>query len=166
MSYFEELNKSMKHLSKKKKIMFIGQAVEYPGTAMFNTLKGINKSKLFELPVAEEMQMGMTLGLALEGYIPISIYPRWNFLLLATNQIVNHLDKIKTISENQFQPKLIIRTAVGSIKPLDPQSQHRGNFSKAFRNLCKNIRVVELKNKNRIFEKIFTHLELTPFAYS
>ena len=133
--------------------MFIGQAVEYPGTAMFNTLKGINKSKLFELPVAEEMQMGMTLGLALEGYIPISIYPRWNFLLLATNQIVNHLDKIKTISENQFQPKLIIRTAVGSIKPLDPQSQHRGNFSKAFRNLCKNIRVVELKNKNRIFDE-------------
>tara|TARA_B100000900_G_C20602402_1_gene726272 strand:+ start:10983 stop:11510 length:528 start_codon:yes stop_codon:yes gene_type:complete len=153
MNYFSEINKSMKYLSKKKKTIFIGQAVEYPGTAMFNTLNGVNKSKLYELPVAEEMQMGMSLGLAMEGFIPITLYPRWNFLLLATNQIVNHLDKIKVISDKQFQPKLIIRTSVGSIKPLDPQAQHRGNFSKAFENLCQNIRIVELKDKKKIFQE-------------
>ena len=37
--YFEELKKSMKYLGLKKNIIFIGQAVEDPGTAMSNTLK-------------------------------------------------------------------------------------------------------------------------------
>ena len=40
----------------KQKVIFIGQAVQYPGTAMYNTLNNINNKK-FELPVAEEMQM-------------------------------------------------------------------------------------------------------------
>ena len=38
-----------------------------PGTAMSNTLKGVDAKRLIELPVAEEMQMGMTTGLALAG---------------------------------------------------------------------------------------------------
>ena len=79
MKYFDELQKSMEFLGKDSKSIFIGQAVEVPGTAMSNTLKNIDKSKLIELPVAEEMQMGMTVGLALNGNIPISIFPRWNF---------------------------------------------------------------------------------------
>ena len=54
----------------------------------------ISLEKRIELPVFEETQMGMTLGMALNGSVPISIFPRWNFLILATNQIVNHLDKI------------------------------------------------------------------------
>ena len=49
---------------------------------MYSTLnESVDKNKLYELPVAEEMQMGMTLGLSLLGKTPISIYPRWNFCL-------------------------------------------------------------------------------------
>ena len=43
MSYFLELKKSMEYLSKKSNTVFIGQAVEYPGTGMSNTLKDVNK---------------------------------------------------------------------------------------------------------------------------
>ena len=82
----------MKYLGLKKNIIFIGQAVEDPGTAMSNTLKSVSKKKLLELPVAEEMQMGMTLGLAMDGNIPVSIFPRGNFLLYAVNQLINHID--------------------------------------------------------------------------
>ena len=96
--------------------------------------------------------MGMTLGLALEGYIPISIYPRWNFLLLATNQLVNHMDKISEISNNKITPQIIIRTAVGSVRPLDPQSQHKGDFSKAYKMMCKNIDFYYLKNTKDILK--------------
>ena len=59
---------------------------------MSNTLSDVIK-KLFELPVAEEMQMGLSLGLALEGHIPISIFPRWNFFY--GNESVNHIDKLE-----------------------------------------------------------------------
>ena len=93
MKYFDELKRSMDWLGKKNNTIFLGQAVACPGTAMSNTLKDINKKKLIELPVAEEMQMGMSFGMSLDGTIPISIYPRWNFLLCAINQLINHVDK-------------------------------------------------------------------------
>jgi pyruvate/2-oxoglutarate/acetoin dehydrogenase E1 component len=151
MYYFEELKKSMRYLAKNKKTIFIGQAVEYPGTAMTNTLKNINRKKLYEFPVAEEMQMGVSIGLSLNGFLPITLYPRWNFLILAMNQLVNHLDKIEDLSNGEYKPKVIIRTSVGSSRPLNPQKQHVGNFSSAFRKILKNIDVVELKEPKQIF---------------
>jgi pyruvate/2-oxoglutarate/acetoin dehydrogenase E1 component len=152
MKYFDEIKKSMEYLAKKKNTIFLGQAVSVSGTAMFNTLKDIDIKKKIELPVAEEMQMGMSLGMALEGYLPVTIYPRWNFLLLATNQLVNHLDKISEISNNQINPQIIIRTAVGSVRPLDPQSQHRGDFSNAFKQMCKNIDIYKITKPSEVFK--------------
>ena len=60
--------------------------------------------------------MGMSLGLAMNGYIPITCYPRFDFLILAFNQL-NHLDKIRSMSWNEITPKVIIRTLRS--KPLD-----------------------------------------------
>jgi len=144
----------MNYLAKDKKTIFLGQAVNVPGTAMHNTLKEINKKKLLEIPVAEEMQMGMSLGLALEGYIPISIYPRWNFLLLATNQLVNHLDKLHIMNgKNEYKSKAIIRTSIGSERPLHPQFQHVGDFTDPIKLMCKNINIVKLNDPKNIFKE-------------
>jgi len=151
MKYFDELKKSMNYLASNKKTIFIGQAVEVPGTAMTNTLKEINSKKLLELPVAEEMQMGITTGLALDGNIPVSIFPRWNFLLLAMNQLINHLDKINIMSTNGFKTKAIIRTGVGSQRPLHPQHQHIGNFTDAVKKMCTSIDVISLEKTENIF---------------
>ena len=110
--YFDELKRAMEFLGEQPDTFFLGQAVEYKGTAMTNTLKGVSREKLLEMPVDEEMQMGITNGLALNGTVPISIYPRWNFLLLATNQLVNHLDRMTEYSHGEYVPKAIIRTSI------------------------------------------------------
>tara|TARA_Y100000590_G_scaffold307044_1_gene346560 strand:- start:210 stop:782 length:573 start_codon:yes stop_codon:yes gene_type:complete len=151
MKYFEELKKSMEYLAENKKTIFIGQAVEVPGTAMSNTLKNIKKDKLIELPVAEEMQMGMTIGLGLNGNIPISIFPRWNFLILAMNQLINHLDKINIMSNNGFKIKTIIRTGIGSQRPLHPQHQHVGDFTESVKKMCTTIDIIKLNEPEDIF---------------
>ena len=151
MKYFDELKKSMNYLADNEKTIFIGQAVEVPGTAMTNTLKEVNSKKLLELPVAEEMQMGMTLGLALDGNIPISIFPRWNFVLLAMNQLINHLDKVNIMSNNGFKTKAIIRTGVGSQRPLHPQYQHIGDFTDMVRKMCSSLDVIQLNEPADIF---------------
>ncbi len=151
MKYFDEIKRSMEWLALDPRTLFIGQDVEVPGTAMSNTLSNINPSRRQELPVAEEMQMGMTVGLALQGRIPVSIYPRWNFLLLAVNQLVNHLDKIHAISCGEFQPKAIIRTSIGSERPLHPQVQHVGDFTEAFRLMCSHIEILRLEEPEEIF---------------
>lgn len=149
--YFEELELAMQWLAIQPDTIFLGQSVRYPGTAMYRTLdKVVPMEKRLEMPVAEEMQMGISTGLALQGFTPISIYPRWDFLLLATNQIVNHLDKIPLMSENGYQPKVIIRTGIGSITPLNPQWQHRGDYTQPFQEMCKTIRVVLLEHAEQI----------------
>ena len=152
MKYFDELKKSMDWLSEKPDTLFIGQAVEYVGTAMTNTLANVDKNKLLEMPVNEDMQMGMTLGMALNGTVPISIYPRWNFLLLASNQLVNHIDKLKLMSNGEYTPKIIIRTSIGSQRPLHPQHQHISDFTPGFKALCDNVDIIRLDEPEQIFE--------------
>ena len=138
MKYFDELKKSMEWLGSKDDTLFLGQAVEYPGTAMSNTLSEINKCKLLEIPVNEDMQMGMTLGLALNGTVPISIYPRWNFLICGANQLINHLDTYQEMTGHDVH--ILIRVGKGSDNPLDPGPQHKANFFDAFQMMSKNIK--------------------------
>ena len=137
-------------LADNPKTFFIGQAVEYEGTGLYDSLKHLPKEKRLELPVAEYFQSGLANGMAIEGMIPISTFPRWNFLLMGTDQIVNHLDKFNNMSNGKLQPKVIIRVAVGSEHPVDPQCQHKGNFSEAFRNMTNNIEVIELNEPEDI----------------
>ncbi|MFZ4681358.1 MAG: hypothetical protein ACOYMS_02550 [Terrimicrobiaceae bacterium] len=150
MKYAEALKAAMEILAQDDRVVFLGQAVSVPGTAMFNTLKDVAPSKRIELPVEEEMQMGMCNGMALTGLVPVCVYPRWNFLLLAINQIVNHLDKISEMSSGGYSPKVIIRTAIGSERPLHPQSQHVGDFTDALRLMCRNIEVIRLEEADEI----------------
>ena len=151
MKYADELTKSMIYLSKDPRTIFLGQAVEYPGTAMTNTLKSIPKDKLYELPVAEEMQLGISNGLALNGQIPVSIFPRWNFLLLATNQLVSHLDKFNIMSQGKIKTKVIIRTSIGSQRPLHPQHQHIGDFTEIFKKVLSTVEIIRLEEPSDIF---------------
>lgn len=142
----------MEWLGSKPDTLFMGQAVEYAGTGMTNTLANVDKKKLLELPVAEDFQLGVSIGHALNGTIPISIFPRWNFLLLATNQLVNHLDKIKLLSHGEFNPKVIIRTAIGSERPLHPQAQHIGDYTDAYRLMLQTVDVIRLEEPDQIFD--------------
>ncbi len=149
--YFDELKRSMELLGLQKNTIFIGQAVEVPGTAMSNTLENVPKDKLLELPVAEEMQMGMTLGLAMEGNIPVSIFPRWNFLLYGMNQLINHIDKFNVMMGSEKSIKTIIRTGIGSQRPLHPQYQHIGDFTESIKKMCTTIDIIKLNEPEEIF---------------
>ena len=150
IKYKEELTKSMKWLGQKEDTIFLGQATKYSGHAISDTLKEVPKDKLIELPVMEEVQMGMCAGLSLEGYIPISIYPRFNFMMLAINQLINHLDKMEEMTKGNLISKVIIRVAVGSKKPLDAGLQHTQNYTEALKKMITNIKLVELHNAEDI----------------
>ena len=151
--YVSEINRSMKYLAKSKKTIFLGQSVAYPGSSIYVSLKNIKDNKKIELPVFEETQMGMTLGLALEGYIPISCFPRFDFLILAVNQLINHIDKIDYITDNKFNSKIIIRTMVGSTYPLNAGPQHSQNHTEAIKKFSNNIKVVYLNKSADIFKQ-------------
>ena len=97
--------------------------------------------------------MGMSLGLSMDNNVAISIFPRWNFLLLGINQLVNHIDKFKVMNGTRIVPKMIIRTSIGSQRPLHPQFQHIGDFSEAIQKMCTTIKVIKLEEPNNIFSE-------------
>jgi pyruvate/2-oxoglutarate/acetoin dehydrogenase E1 component len=140
--YFGELRFAMKLLAEYPGAVFLGQAIVFKGTAMTATFADVPRAKMIEMPVAEDMQMGMATGMALAGMLPITVYPRWNFLLLATNQLVLHLDKLPLYSD--YRPKVIIRTAVATVTPLNPGPQHVGDFCRPFREMLKTVKIVRL----------------------
>ena len=151
--YKSELIRSMKFLANDKRVVFLGQSVSFSGNAIYNTLSEINKTRKIELPVFEDVQMGTSIGMALEGFVPVSCYPRFDFLILAMNQLVNHLDKIRHMSFNEFKPRVIIRTSIGSKKPLDGGVQHTQDYSKIFKYLLTEIQVVNLIKPDQIFKE-------------
>ncbi len=149
--YSKEIIKSMNFLSSKKQTIFLGQSVIYPGNLLFKTLNQIEKKKKIELPVFEEVQMGMSLGMSLNGMIPVTCFPRFDFLLCGMNQLVNHTDKIEIITKRQYLPRMIIRVLVGARKPLDGGEQHTQNYVKMFKKIFKTIKVYDLKDQKYIF---------------
>ena len=152
MKYKDELIRSMKWLGEKDNTLFLGQATAFSGHAISGTLTEVPKDKLIELPVMEEVQMGICTGLSLEGYVPISIYPRFNFMVLAINQLVNHMDKMKEMSKGMLVPKVIVRVAVGAKKPIDGGSQHTQNFTESIKNMLIDTTLVELTEPEQIFD--------------
>lgn len=150
MSYFDQLTAAMKMLGRQPKAIFMGQGVTCQGTTMSATLRDVPDEKKLELPVAENMQMGMALGMSLRGYLPISIFPRFNFLILAADQLVNHLDRLSIYSDGGYVPRVIIRTAVPATQPFYPGPQHDDDFTDAFRAMLRTVHVVKLTNERMI----------------
>lgn len=159
MKYKDCIIEAMKMLGEDKRTIFLGQSTKYKGTGLFWTLKKVPMEKRIELPIMEDVQLGISIGLSLEGYIPISIYPRMDFLILAVNELVNHLDKMEEMSDGQFTPKIIIRTAVGSIKPLFPGPQHQQDHTEALKKILTNVNVVKLEKAEDILNEYKKALE-------
>ena len=149
--YQENLIKAMDILALDIKTIFLGQTIKYGGSPMYNSLKHISDENKIELPVFEDTQMGMSIGLTLEGFIPISIFPRIDFLICATNQLINHLDKVEEMSHGEFRPGVIIRTQIGNKYPLYPGAQHCQDYTKGLKAMCKHIEVIKIKNEKEVY---------------
>ena len=141
MHFAAEVNLAMRLLAQDERTIFIGQSVCYDGAAIYHSLDGVPMSKRMEFPVVENLQLGYCTGLSLTGKLPICIYPRMDFMLLAMDALVNHLDKLPMFG---WRPKVIIRARVGQKTPLDAGPQHTQNYSTAFRQMLHTVEVLEL----------------------
>ena len=143
ISYKDTLINAMTELSKLNETIFIGQQIVYAGNPMSTTLMEVPKEKMIEVPVMEETQMGIGLGLAMVGKTVISFYPRWDFLISAANQLINHVDKFELMTGKKLN--ILIRVGKGADTPLDPGHQHKANYVEQFKTMCPNIEIHDLK---------------------
>ena len=136
MTYKEELIKAMEMLAEDKNTIFLGYNVKY-GPQMNKTLTTVPQEQLLEMPVAENLIMGVAMGLSLTGYRPVVCFERMDFMLSCMDAIVNHLSKLPVIANDQFDCRVIIRACIGHNEPLDPGIQHTGDYLPIFQSILR-----------------------------
>ena len=148
--YLDALTEAMKLVMDDPSTIFIGQQIVYYGNPMSKTIEGLPKERMIETPVMEETQMGMSVGLTMRGHRVVSFYPRWDFLICASNQLINHLDKLERMSDGEWKPNVIVRVGKGSDKPLDPGHQHKADYTEEFTSMLKHTTVIKLDSPDKI----------------
>lgn len=89
MTVKEAITIEMEKLSKNPKVVFLGENI-INSKRIYGTLDNVPLTSCIETPVAENLIAGMAIGLSLRGYIPICIFQRMDFMLIAADQIINH----------------------------------------------------------------------------
>ena len=148
--YLDALTEAMKLTMEDDKTIFIGQQIVYYGNPMSKTIEGLPKERMIETPVMEEVQMGMSVGLAMAGHRVVTFYPRWDFLICAANQLINHLDKLEVMSDGEWKPNVIVRVGKGSDKPLDPGHQHKADYTDSFEKMLTVSHIEKLDSADKI----------------
>jgi len=112
--------------------VFIGQQVA--AQDFYGTLACVPMDRRIELPVAEELQLGMAIGMHMAGVRVMCIYQRVDFMMRAMDQLVNHLNLLGELSAGRHTGKgIIIRTTIGARKPMDAGPQHTQDLSRVLR---------------------------------
>jgi acetoin:2,6-dichlorophenolindophenol oxidoreductase subunit beta len=99
-------------MDKDDKVFAIGQGLWSPwyvGRSMDNLDKRYGRARVIDTPVSEQATTGIAVGAALLGYRPVVIHPRMDFMILATDQIVNQAAKWHHMLGGQVAPSLVIR---------------------------------------------------------
>ena len=122
----------MEELTKDEKVVFIGEGLINAGR-IYGTLDGISKNKCNEMPIAVNLIAGVAIGLALQGFKPVVIFQRMDFMLIAADAIINHMVLIPKMSGGKINLPIIIRAIVGSQKEsFCVGEQHNHDFTHIF----------------------------------
>jgi len=130
VSYKDAMSEAMTALGNLGAI-FIGYNVAR-GDAM-GTLKRVPNDQKLETPVAENLMSGLAIGMSFEGFLPVLYFERHDFMLVAMDAIVNHIDKIERISHGDYKVPIIIRAVTADAGPFYSGITHSQDFTKMLR---------------------------------
>ena len=130
IKYSDAVSLAMKELGDKGAI-FIGYNVAR-GDAM-GTLKEVPFDQKLETPVAENLMSGLAIGMSFEGFLPVIYFERHDFILVAMDAIVNHIDKIERISHGEYKVPIIIRAVTADAGPFYSGITHSQDFTPMLR---------------------------------
>lgn len=133
--YKEQLTAAMQTCAQDPATRFVGYGVKIGGRAA-GTLRDVPLDQCVETPVAENLMVGLAIGLSLTKLKPIVFIERMDFILNALDAIVNHLSAAKNISRGEFAPAVILRVVIGNKnKPLWTGPTHTQDFTEAVRQM-------------------------------
>lgn len=96
-------------------VFVIGQGLWSPwyvGDSMRDLDKLYGRDRVMDTPVAEDATTAIAAGASLCGYRPLVVHPRVDFMILATNSLVNQISKWSHMLGGQSHPSVTIRGIV------------------------------------------------------
>jgi hypothetical protein len=129
--YFDAVKQSNEMLATECGAIFVGYNVRH-GSA-YGALKDVPEDQRLEAPLAENLMMGLAMGMSLEGLRPVVFFERHEFLMNAMDAIVNTLDVVETISGGEFKMPVIMKAVAGGARPFYAGLTHTRNLAAAVR---------------------------------
>jgi len=98
------------------KVITFGLGVGDP-KEIFGTTSGLQEKfgaqRAFDMPTAENAMTGVAIGASLQGYRPVMVHQRFDFFLLAMDQLVNGAAKWHFMFGGQKSASIVIRLVIG-----------------------------------------------------
>lgn len=113
LKYSEGIREGFEYLLKNyPEVCLMGQGLWSPwyvGSSMNDLEHIFGKDRVLDTPVSENGTTGMALGAALTGMKAVVVHPRMDFMILATDQIVNQASKWQSMLGGGIKIPLTIR---------------------------------------------------------
>ncbi len=121
-------------MERDERVFCIGEDIGVPGGwgGAFTVTLGLEKKfpgRIIDTPIAELGFIGAAVGAALMGMRPIADVQYGDFLLLASDQIINNAAKMRYMSGGRAKVSLVIRAPVGAT---GRGAQHAQNLERFF----------------------------------
>jgi pyruvate dehydrogenase E1 component beta subunit len=123
-------------LKNRKDVVILGQGLWSPwyvGSTMNDLEKKFGKDRVIDTPVSEAAVTGMAIGASLFKLRPIVVHPRMDFMLLATDSIINEATKWKYILGGTSNVKITIRSIIN--RGGEQGAQHSQSLYSMFANI-------------------------------
>jgi pyruvate dehydrogenase E1 component beta subunit len=128
MRYFEALNQALfEEFQRDERVFIFGEDVGMAG-GTFRVTEGLmaeyGASRVRDTPIAEAGIVGIAVGAALGGMRPIAELMTMNFAIVAMDQIINHVSKLRYMFGGQVRLPLVIRAPGGGGTQKAAQHSH------------------------------------------
>lgn len=110
-------------MKRNDEVVFIGEDVLSPYGGAFKVardLSFIKPGRVFSTPISEAAIVGISNGLALNGFKPFAEIMFGDFITLAFDQILNHASKFYHIFNHKVTCPVVIRTPMGGRRGYGP----------------------------------------------
>jgi 2-oxoisovalerate dehydrogenase E1 component beta subunit len=116
-TYLEAIREGMRdEMRRDKRVMILGEDVGAKG-GVFGTTEGLQKEfgewRVMDSPLAESCIVGVCIGAALNGMLPIAEIQFQDFIMPAVDQIVSEAAKMRYRSNNDWGVPMVVRAPFG-----------------------------------------------------
>jgi len=125
MLYREALNRALDELMAiDENIVILGEDVGFYG-GNYKVTEGLyakyGEKRVIDTPIAENSIVGTAIGMAIGGLRPVAEIMTANFAMLAMDQIVNQMAKLRYMSGGKITLPMVVRMPQGVVKQLAAQ---------------------------------------------